>query len=80
MSNQNKAEFSGVIIDASSDLSLEERVTALEKQLDIVNQAVAYIQEANSIAMSELRSLVTLRASADKIEESLHQSIKKTKG
>lgn len=32
MSNQNKGEFSGVIA-ASGDLSLEERVTALEKQI-----------------------------------------------
>ncbi|SPY70425.1 Uncharacterised protein [Providencia alcalifaciens] len=30
MSNQNEGEFSGAIV-ASGDLSLEERVTALEK-------------------------------------------------
>ncbi|WP_368872508.1 hypothetical protein [Proteus mirabilis] len=32
MSNQNEGEFLGVIV-ASGDLSLEERVAALEKQL-----------------------------------------------
>ncbi|GHB81852.1 hypothetical protein [Providencia stuartii] len=62
MSNQNKAEFSGVIV-TSGDLSLEERVATLEKQLDDVNQAVACMQETNTTAMNELRLLIASRAS-----------------
>lgn len=40
MSNQNEAEFSGVIV-TSGDLSLEERVTALEKQLTDMQAAMS---------------------------------------
>ncbi|WP_374446988.1 hypothetical protein [Providencia sp.] len=40
MSNQNEAEFSGVIV-TSGDLSLEERVTALEKQLNDMQAAMS---------------------------------------
>ncbi|WOC01201.1 MULTISPECIES: hypothetical protein [unclassified Providencia] len=40
MSNQNEAEFSGVIV-TSGDLSLEERVTALEKQLTDMQVAMS---------------------------------------
>ncbi|HBO25069.1 MAG TPA: hypothetical protein DD649_19605 [Providencia sp.] len=46
-----------------ADRGLEERITALEKQLDSVNQAVKYTQETNVTAINELRLLVTLRAS-----------------
>ncbi|MEX5875733.1 hypothetical protein AB6H26_11025 [Providencia hangzhouensis] len=41
MSNQNEGEFSGVIVGASGDLSLEERVTALEKQLTDMQEAMS---------------------------------------
>ncbi|HHR6221575.1 hypothetical protein GKR56_13495 [Providencia alcalifaciens] len=40
MSNQNEGEFSGAIV-ASGDLSLEERVTALEKQLTDMQAAMS---------------------------------------
>ncbi|MEQ5041385.1 hypothetical protein ABN115_20500 [Providencia rettgeri] len=40
MSNQNEAEFSGIIV-TSGDLSLEERVTALEKQLTDMQAAMS---------------------------------------
>ncbi|MEQ4652957.1 hypothetical protein AB7092_08100 [Providencia rettgeri] len=42
MSNQNEAEFSGIIV-TSGDLSLEERVTALEKQLTDMQAAVSCV-------------------------------------
>ncbi|QZY63221.1 MULTISPECIES: hypothetical protein [Providencia] len=51
------------ISKVKADRSLEERVTALEKQLESANQAVNYIQETNAVAMNELRLLVTSRAS-----------------
>ncbi|QKJ51594.1 hypothetical protein G9396_15460 [Providencia rettgeri] len=40
MSNQNEGEFSGVIV-TSGDLSLEKRVTALEKQLTDMQAAMS---------------------------------------
>ncbi|QKJ51532.1 hypothetical protein G9396_14780 [Providencia rettgeri] len=40
MSNQNEGEFSGVIV-TSGDLSLEERVIALEKQLTDMQAAMS---------------------------------------
>ncbi|MEQ5728918.1 hypothetical protein AB7360_03300 [Providencia alcalifaciens] len=40
MSNQNEGEFSG-IITTSGNLSLEERVTALEKQLTDMQAAMS---------------------------------------
>lgn len=40
MSNQNKGEISGVIV-TSGDLSLEERVAALEKQLTDMQEKVS---------------------------------------
>ncbi|EJD6377091.1 MULTISPECIES: hypothetical protein [Providencia] len=51
------------ISKVKADRSLDERVTALEKQLESANQAVNYIQETNAVAMNELRLLVTSRAS-----------------
>ncbi len=62
MSNKDEGVFSGVIT-ISGDLSLKERVAALEKQLDSVNQAVKYTQETSATAINELRLLVTPRAS-----------------
>ncbi|MEQ4712673.1 hypothetical protein ABN057_10235 [Providencia alcalifaciens] len=51
------------ISKVKEDHSLEERVTALEKQLESANQAVNYIQETSAVAINELRLLVTSRAS-----------------
>lgn len=45
MSNQNEAEFSGVNV-TSGDLSLEERVTALEKQLTDMQAAMSCDMES----------------------------------
>ncbi|XVH57534.1 hypothetical protein RYX27_03780 [Providencia hangzhouensis] len=51
------------ISKVKADRSLEERVTALEKQLESANQAVNYIQETSAVAINELRLLVTSCAS-----------------
>ncbi|MEX6285506.1 hypothetical protein AB6F89_02990 [Providencia hangzhouensis] len=52
MSNQNEGEFSG-IITTSGDLSLEERVTALEKQLTDMQAAMSC--ELNQLTSEVLR-------------------------
>ncbi|WP_368877544.1 hypothetical protein [Providencia vermicola] len=52
MSNQNKAEFSGVIV-TSGDLSLEERVATLEKQLTDMQAAMSC--ELNALSADILR-------------------------
>lgn len=54
MSNQNKAEFSGVIV-TNGNLSLEERVTALEKQLTDMQAAMSCAMEVvATISVSDL--------------------------
>ncbi|MGX4746055.1 hypothetical protein [Providencia rettgeri] len=57
MSNQNEGEFSGVIF-VSSGPSLEERVTALEKQLSVMQAAMS----CNINALSSRVSDVELKA------------------
>lgn len=53
MSNQNEAEFSGVIV-TSGGLSLEERVTALEKQLSVMQAAMSCELDALSSRVSDI--------------------------
>ncbi|HGN1739449.1 TPA: hypothetical protein ACKRT6_000906 [Providencia stuartii] len=52
MSNQNEGEFLGVIV-ASGDLSLEERVATLEKQLTDMQAAMSC--ELNALSADILR-------------------------
>ncbi|WP_158514056.1 hypothetical protein [Providencia stuartii] len=56
MSNQNEAEFSGVIV-TSGDLSLEERVATLEKQLTDMQAAVSCELDALSARITAIESL-----------------------
>ncbi|MEX9609605.1 hypothetical protein AB7Y92_05950 [Providencia manganoxydans] len=52
MSNQNEGVFSGVVF-VNSDLSLEERVTALEKQLTDMQAAMSCeLREVNQSLLS----------------------------
>ncbi|WP_272670765.1 hypothetical protein [Providencia sp. PROV147] len=60
MSNQNEAEFSGVIV-TSGDLSLEERVTALEKQLTDMQAAMSC--DLCEVSQSSLGSSVSFSCS-----------------
>ncbi|WP_094963127.1 MULTISPECIES: hypothetical protein [Providencia] len=62
MSNQNEAEFSGVIV-TSGDLSLEERVTALEKQLSVMQAAMSC--ELDALSADILRVHVTLNSNEE---------------
>ena len=55
MSNQNEGEFSGAIV-ASGDLSLEERVTALEKQLIDMQAVMSCKFQSNG----EFRGIVSI--------------------
>ncbi|EMI5489688.1 hypothetical protein REJ26_000758 [Providencia stuartii] len=54
MSNQNEGVFSGVIV-TNGNLSLEERVTALEKQLTDMQAAMSCAMEVvATISVSDL--------------------------
>ncbi|WP_272669744.1 hypothetical protein [Providencia sp. PROV178] len=57
MSNQNEAEFSGVIV-TSGDLSLEERVTALEKQLTDMQAAMSCDLEASKSTIFSIQATI----------------------
>lgn len=57
MSNQNEAEFSGVIV-TSGDLSLEERVTALEKQLTDMQAAMSCDLSVANASMLQVQAII----------------------
>lgn len=67
MSNQNEGEFSGVVF-VNSGPSLEERVTALEKQLNDMQAAMSCDMEQirltsenmNKALQQQLKSIGTL--------------------
>lgn len=54
-SHQNEGEFSGVIF-ASGDLSLEERVTALEKQLTDMQAAMSCESESGTMTKIKIKT------------------------
>ncbi|MEY0728417.1 MULTISPECIES: hypothetical protein [Providencia] len=70
MSNQNEAEFSGVIV-TSGDLSLEERVTALEKQLTDMQAAMSCDLEASKSTIFSMQATIEAneKAFTDKFSE-----------
>ncbi|HFS5769929.1 hypothetical protein [Providencia sp. PROV273] len=57
MSNQNESEFSGVIV-TSGDLSLEERVTALEKQLTDMQAAMSCDLSVANASMLQVQAII----------------------
>ncbi|EJD6501045.1 DUF1327 domain-containing protein [Providencia rettgeri] len=55
--HQNEGEFSGVIV-ASGDLSLEERVTALEKQITDMQAAMSCDLEASKSIIFSIQAAI----------------------
>nr|ELR5112595.1 hypothetical protein [Providencia stuartii] len=69
MSNQNEGVFSGVVF-VNSDLSLEERVTALEKQLTDLQAAMSCdLSVANA-------NILQVQAAIDANEQAFAKAVK----
>ncbi|HAU5776523.1 TPA: DUF1327 domain-containing protein [Providencia stuartii] len=68
--HQNKAEFSGVIV-TSGDLSLEERVAALEKQLADTQAAMSCELEASKSTIFSIQATINAneKAFADTVSQ-----------